>query len=75
MAPRPICPKLGSRGQAGAGAVALPFPRKPHEMDHLAHSLLHYRQNIRSVVIHAGTDDLGKGGNEESFKTGNAGGR
>merc|ERR1711939_470844 len=29
----------------------------------------------RSVVIHAGTDDLGKGGNEESFKTGNAGGR
>ncbi|KAI0697901.1 superoxide dismutase [Cytidiella melzeri] len=29
----------------------------------------------RSVVLHAGTDDLGLGGNEESLKTGNAGGR
>ncbi|KAL7420592.1 SOD-1 superoxide dismutase (Cu-Zn) [Cryptotrichosporon argae] len=29
----------------------------------------------RSVVVHAGTDDLGKGGHPDSLKTGNAGGR
>lgn len=29
----------------------------------------------RSIVIHDGIDDLGLGGNEESLKTGNAGGR
>lgn len=28
-----------------------------------------------AIVIHAGADDLGRGGNEDSLKTGNAGGR
>ena len=29
----------------------------------------------RAIVVHAGVDDLGKGGHPDSLKTGNAGGR
>lgn len=38
----------------------------------------YWRANMmiqRTIVVHAGTDDLGKGGHAESKKTGNAGGR
>ena len=44
--------------------------------DHMI-KLRGYKQNIigRSIVIHGKKDDLGKGGDEESLKTGNAGPR
>ena len=35
----------------------------------------HYYEFFRAIVVHAGVDDLGQGGDEGSLKTGNAGAR
>lgn len=46
-------------------------------VDHII-TLAEGRENSilgRAFVLHAGEDDLGRGGDEESTKTGNAGGR
>lgn len=55
---------------AGEDGVAR-YELEDHQiMLHGVHSVIG-----RSFVCHAGVDDLGEGGNEESTKTGNAGGR
>ena len=43
--------------------------------DHLIHLYGEHSVIGRSFVVHAGIDDLGKGGHELSSTTGNAGGR
>ncbi|CAD6578915.1 MAG: Superoxide dismutase [Cu-Zn] [Cyphobasidiales sp. Tagirdzhanova-0007] len=60
---------LGNVTSDGSGVVTLNIQDK--------HISLYGINSIigRTIVIHAGTDDLGKGDNEETFKTGNAGGR
>ncbi|KAH9943839.1 superoxide dismutase [Amylocystis lapponica] len=60
---------LGNVKSDGQGKVALDFEDSGFSLNGPLSVI------GRAVVLHAGTDDLGKGDNEESLKTGNAGGR
>ena len=61
---------LGNITADSAGKCQMKFSDKQISLRDFQRSIIG-----RSVVIHAKPDDLGRGGDEESLKTGNAGAR
>ncbi|KAJ3317801.1 Superoxide dismutase [Cu-Zn], partial [Gonapodya sp. JEL0774] len=71
-APEDVNRHVGDLGNvvAGADGTVKASITDSHVSLHGAHSVIG-----RTIVVHAGVDDLGKGGHQDSLTTGNAGGR
>ena len=71
--PNDIVRHVGDLGNIEAGEDGI----GKFEFDDYLMQIIGPENNIigRAMVIHTGEDDLGKSGNDESLKTGNAGGR